>query len=266
MGQILQADTIGALSHSSGVITLQASRLTIGGQQYTTSVLNRTIATDVTMTATTMYMIYAVVSGGVVSLRVSANVNSVGPAGFTAWKLVGAFLTSISSAFGAFLNIEGVPQCEEIDNGVLTIGALTTPPTKGTTGRDKMWTKREGIWLMTRYEYRQTGAGTAGSGSYTFTIPIGTLSIDTNKLYTAASTGSHGITLGSGDGTLNNAGDAVRVDPIYYDTNRFRMIGDSGPTDFFVDNANMHLGGTPEFYFTAKVPIIGWSNTPLKDL
>lgn len=105
MGQILQADSIGALSHSSGVITLAASRLTIGGQQYVTSSLNRTISTDVTMTANTRYQIFAVVSGGVVSLRISTNENSVGPSGFSSWKLVGSFQSNRLSVFGSFNEI-----------------------------------------------------------------------------------------------------------------------------------------------------------------
>ena len=116
MGQILLEDKIGALSHSSGVITLADSRLSIGGQQYITSSLNRTISTDVTITANTLYMIFAIVSGGTVSLRVSTNVNSIGPSGFTAWKLVGAFMSSgeASPAFGSFLTIKGVPRSGRI--------------------------------------------------------------------------------------------------------------------------------------------------------
>lgn len=112
MGQRFFEDSIGTLTHSTGVISLTSSKLTIGGQQYSTSTLSRTISTDVIMTANTRYQIFAVVSSGVVALRISSNENSVGPSGFSAWKLVGSFYSDsmIPPAFGSFINIEGVPQ------------------------------------------------------------------------------------------------------------------------------------------------------------
>lgn len=99
MAQKLFNDKIGTATHSTGVISLAASKLTIGGQQYiTTSSVSRTITNDVTLAANTLYMVYAVISGGAVALRISTNVNSVGPAGFSSWKLVGAFDTDGTAA------------------------------------------------------------------------------------------------------------------------------------------------------------------------
>lgn len=108
MGQKLRDDKIGALSHSSGVITLTSSTaspswLTIGGQQYKlTSNVARTIATDVTMTTNARYQVFAVVVSGVVQLRISSNNDLVGPTGFTSWKLLSPFSSNASSLFGAF--------------------------------------------------------------------------------------------------------------------------------------------------------------------
>lgn len=115
MGQKFFEDKIGTLSHSSGSIFLAPSRLTIGGQQRPVlSTLSRSISADVTMAANTLYMVYAVVDSGVVQLRISPNVNSAGPAGFTAWKLVGAFYSNglVSVGFGSFVNIKGAPETE----------------------------------------------------------------------------------------------------------------------------------------------------------
>ena len=117
MGQKLREDRIGTLSHSSGTITLGPSVLTIGGQQYvTTSSVSRTISSDVTMTNFSRYMIYAVVVSNIVQLRISSNLNSVGPAGFNRWKLVGAFYVDGATvpAFGEFTNIEGAPSSQKI--------------------------------------------------------------------------------------------------------------------------------------------------------
>ncbi len=113
MAQILQLDKIGSLSQSSGTITLAASTLTIGGQQYPTGPLTTAVNTSV---GNTRYMIYAIQSGGVVSLTQSTNVNSVGPAGSTSWKLVGAYYTNglASVGFGSFVNIVGIPKTDRI--------------------------------------------------------------------------------------------------------------------------------------------------------
>lgn len=82
-------DYIGAISHLSGVITLQPSLLTIGGQQYRTPQLTLTLPT---LTANTPYMLFVVMSGSSsFQLVASTNFNSVGPVGYSKWKLVRAF-------------------------------------------------------------------------------------------------------------------------------------------------------------------------------
>lgn len=52
-----------------------------------------------------------------------------------------------------------------------TIYATVTNPTKGTINTDVMYWRRIGSAMELRYQYRQTTAGTAGSGSYEFAIP-----------------------------------------------------------------------------------------------
>lgn len=113
MAQKLRDDKIGSLTGGAS-ITMAASSaspawLTIGGQQYriTTSLA----VTTVISSANTRYQVYAVLSGGVPVLVISANQNSVGPAGYTSWKLVASYYTNGSSpvAFGSFVNIEGAP-------------------------------------------------------------------------------------------------------------------------------------------------------------
>lgn len=99
-------EKIGTLSENTGVISLTASRLTIGGQQHITSTLNLTMSG---LVQNTMYMIYAVVSAGTVILVQSTNTNSTGPAGYTAWKLVGSFSTNATAAtFLSFNDINAV--------------------------------------------------------------------------------------------------------------------------------------------------------------
>lgn len=129
MGQILTQDKIGALSLSGGTDILMAAStstpayLTIGGQQYAiTSNLTRTISTDVTLAASSIYQIFAVVSGGVVALRISTNGVATGPVGFTSWKLLGSFYTNAASTFAALCSSGcWAPQTAYNINDVVTV-------------------------------------------------------------------------------------------------------------------------------------------------
>ena len=53
----------------------------------------------------------------------------------------------------------------------ITIGAITTAPTKGTTLTDAVYYYVQNGVLFAHYEFDQTVAGTAGSGEYTFSLP-----------------------------------------------------------------------------------------------
>lgn len=163
-------DKIGSLSHNAGIISLQPSLITIGGRQYrTTSVLNRTIATDVTLTTNTLYMIFAQVISGAVALRISTFVRSSYLLLNPNSELVGAFYSNglVSVGFGTFVNIVGTPTTENLwDGGPVSIGALTTAPTKGTTIRDQTFQKRNGNRLIQEFRLNCSNAGSAGSGTY----------------------------------------------------------------------------------------------------
>lgn len=194
MAQKLRDDKIGTLQHSAGNIQMLASTsspayLTIGGQQY--KITSTLVVALPAMTANTRYQVFAVQSGGVVSLVISQNENSVGPVGYTRWKLVGSLYSNgmPSVAFGSFVNIKGVPKTEMISGGVLQISAHTTPPTKGTTSIDRMQWVREGNRVRVYFEYTQTGAGASGTGNYFFGVPF---AIDSSR-YTFNSDSFSGV-------------------------------------------------------------------------
>lgn len=184
MGQKLRDDKIGSLSHSSGVITMAASTsvpawLTIGGQQYKiTSNIARTIATDVTLAAHTLYMVYAVRNSGNIELRITTNVNSIGPVGFLGWKLIGAFYSNnlVSIGFGGFVNIDGVPESEWwVANSAIGSSFLTGSsgnPSYGTVQVNIYKLKRVGDHIVGQWDYRQNAAGTTGSGAYYIKQPF----------------------------------------------------------------------------------------------
>jgi hypothetical protein len=63
----------------------------------------------------------------------------------------------------------------------LTIGAVTSAPTKGTIVYDNAYWRRVGDSMEVRYDYRQAAAGSAGTGAYLFPLPTG-YTIDTTKI------------------------------------------------------------------------------------
>lgn len=145
------SEKIGQLTQVGGVISLAPSRLTIGGQQYATGPL--------TLTANfaaqnTRYQIYAVLVAGVVTLVQSINENSVGPLGYTSWKLVGSFYTNSYStpAFGSFVTIDGVPTTvREVDEaGSATLIAAIIGINAGLSLSSYVW-NRVGRQLFVRF-------------------------------------------------------------------------------------------------------------------
>lgn len=246
MGQKFKEDKIGALSHSLGVITLAASRLTIGGQQYSTSQLQLTLSG---LTAHSTYMLYVVLSSGVPTLVSSVNVNSVGPAGFASWKLVGAFMANETPAWGAFLNIEGRPTTQSsfryTPSNASGFGTLNSP---------EMNIYRDGAYLLC--DYRFTTGTVSGATAF--------LSLPTNLVYNTSDLQQ--TTYNVGTVTNNSAVNFVHMflassnaDRIFFNT----ATGALGSA--MAGNTSPFASGQIESG-QYRVRISGWSNVPLKDL
>lgn len=243
------------MSHSSGTITATF----MNG-----SSLSRLISADVTLVANTLYMVYLVASGGTAALRISTNVNSVGPAGFTTWTLVGAFYSNGmigSVAFGSFVNIVGVPTTDTIPFTTSIIGAVTNP-TIGTTARNNSFYSRIGDLLFGALEFRMSGAGTAGSGIYKFLFPG--VTADSNKVMGVS--GSAGQSIGAciiyNPNVLMDAYATVQVHEDFtgYVLTRENTANRVGSASFALNTANTEYGAS------YRVPILGWSNRSLVDL
>lgn len=153
MGQRFKEDQIGSLSHGGGTITLTASRLTIGGQQYSVPQLQLTLPT---LTANTRYMLYVVVNAGVFSLIQSTNVNSVGPVGYSSWKLVGAYYSNYLLAFASFADINS--SIKEVSALIKDLASPTPSPgiTNGVTSTvimDNKITDTENAYNISNGQY-----------------------------------------------------------------------------------------------------------------
>lgn len=138
----------------------------------------------------------------------------------------------------------------------LTIGAVTTPPTLGTTTINKAQWRRVGGDMEIKFDLRQTTAGTAGSGDYLFPLPSG---------YTADSTKFPGVYTGSnytpiGYGQIGDQG--YPVTPILYDYTRILLQIDDGTLNSNAGSSTWGLNGTDRrLSFHVKVPITGWSSS-----
>lgn len=148
----------------------------------------------------------------------------------------------------------------------MTIGAVTTPPTKGATSVDRAQWRRVGGNMEIRYDLKQTGAGAAGSGIYIFPIPAG-FTIDNARVPSGASesavVGTAKITSASDANGAATAPGVVLVSKTF--PNRLYLnyiVGAPVETTGSVGSANYPLSGANNGYsFTASVPIVGWAGT-----
>lgn len=148
----------------------------------------------------------------------------------------------------------------------LVVGATTTAPTEGSGVVKAARYRRVGDSVEIRYNYSQTGAGSAGSGIYLFPLPSG-LTIDTTKVTASATTqGAFGTAVGNGH--LGGADSATGMKPSIvtpYNTTNLRFATDvngtstqafaSGVTSFAYSDAVLI------YSFQAMVPVLGWSSS-----
>lgn len=153
-----------------------------------------------------------------------------------------------------------------VSDGLITIGAVTTPPVKGTTSTDKVLWRREGQYLWAYYEYVQTatGSGTTGSGNYLFSLPAG-LSMDTSVITVNSvlnTITSNSTNIGVFNGFAAGASQATPAFAVPYSATQFRLTGLFGGAANVVGSANWSLNNaTVSFGGWIKVPISGWADT-----
>lgn len=141
-----------------------------------------------------------------------------------------------------------------------TIGASVTPPTEGTGVTKSTYWRRVGDTLEISYSFTQTGAGTAGSGTYLFPIPA-SLTIDNTKI-TVSTNGVQGVCGVSSTASSDAVGAPPRIGYVipYNTTNVALVAWDSGYSPLFVGSGFGALNGaTRTMSFTCKVPIVEWA-------
>jgi hypothetical protein len=160
------------------------------------------------------------------------------------------------------------------NDGVMTIGATTTPPTKGTIVTDRIMSSRDGNRLLAEYQYEVSTANSGGSGDLLFTLPQG-LSFDSNiVMYTTdaiiSATTSAKVAksyIGIGSFGLSDGSGYHGICQLYaYDATRFRAwcTYENGNAGTGFSNSALFtttiFAFKTGFNFKIDVPISGWSN------
>lgn len=260
MAQKLFTDKITQLSHSAGNILLASGAiLTIGGQQYVTT--TTLVVALPALTANTRYQVYAVISAGSPVLVISQNENSVGPVGYNRWKLVGSLYANGlgSVGFGSFANIEGSP----------TTGAIAHLPTTNVTTN----TTPTGLWMRDKSVIKvKTQLAWTGAPSAFSTMDIdlpANLLVEINSMLSSVANKDN-----IGEGVLfDPAGGTTRygVKALYLDTNsvRLKYSASTGTFTHYADISNISpysIASGSYMNIEFELPVVGWSNTPIKDL
>lgn len=251
MGSFLGEEKIGTLSHNAGIITLQPSTVLVGGRMVRTGALTRTIATDVTLTANTLYFVYVQIIGGTSVLRISLSSPSVYKISNPTSALVGAFQSNAlgSVSFGSFLNITGTPRSGEIDTTISGSGWSFTP----IAGKNKYL--RDGKYMDFVWRF---GVASPAASLAQINLPA---NITTSSSYSTDSAVANPVGVLGTQFFGELAFLSAKPNSAFLTMNLFRLgVYQSGVS------ANANGLGSGDLVATGRVAIEQWDNTPLKDL
>lgn len=134
---------------------------------------------------------------------------------------------------------------------VMTIGATTTPPTKGTMVFDVAQWRRVGSNMEITYTYRHSAAGTGGSGTYLFSLPAG-YTIDMTNFDAA-------VTSVVGNCNCYNGSNYYPGVVLAYNSGNVSLQYASPASSVGSSAMSLNSAATIVISFKASVPIVGWS-------
>lgn len=185
----------------------------------------------------------------------------------TSYRLIGHVATTTATAYtlrftnfsiGQGTKAYGSPVTDWVSYP-LTILGVTTDPTMGATSIKLAKWRRVGDSMEIQWTYIQTGAGSAGSGTYLFPLPSGYV-IDTTKLNTSSD--PHSATM-VGNGDWNDGASKpwiLKVYP-YNSTYLYGAFNSTISGITTIGSVNPLSASAWRMSFTARVPILGWSSS-----
>lgn len=139
---------------------------------------------------------------------------------------------------------------------VLTIGGSSSAPTQGSGATKTATWWRDGGWQWIRFDYQQTNAGSAGSGTYLFPIATGTI----NSSFTFINNDNISGTCGT-FASRQTSSFVYGTVQAYNSTNLAANTGDSAANLAYIGSSNGPLSTAVIYYsFLAQVPITGWTS------
>lgn len=167
---------------------------------------------------------------------------------FSLKKLIGLLFISFLCLGSTF---QSASVTTEWTQYTMTIGGVTTPPTKGTIVHDKAFFKVIGKTLFIKYYYQQSSGGGGGSGEYLYPLPAGfTVNTDITPV-AVASAEPRSVVLG-----------VAHTQTGVVDGNGYVTVHDSTNLKITTQNAgiNSHLyNSNTSFSFTATDLIVSFS-------
>jgi hypothetical protein len=200
----------------------------------------------------------------------------------TSYRLIFHVATTSASAYVLKVdNVKVGPQdvsygsiIAELDQQTLTVGAVTTAPTKGTITVDTVKATRVGSLAKINVNYIQTSAGgAAGSGVYLFSLPNG-LSADSAKLNfsgaAAVDANNNAGYIGSGY-VSQSGGNAASVHAYMYSATQYFLRFDAGYMDTTgtsvsavsgdpFSSSTINFAQNIAIALNLTVPIAGWGS------
>jgi hypothetical protein len=167
-------------------------------------------------------------------------------------------LKNFGDKVNALLTAEVPIVTDWIEGNPITIGAVTTPPTKGTTAYDRYRYRQVGGDWEVEYEFRNTGTGSAGSGHYLISLPPGVV-IDTSKvLLNTGAADDDDLDLQQstiGWGNIANATDRSYSHMVAYSSTQFRVLNEvAALSSNFFGSTGYALSSAQSFKFILKFP------------
>jgi len=195
----------------------------------------------------------------------------------TSYRLIWHVSTTSSSAYT--INIDQIQVSPIIRpivagigdwvTGTTTITAVTTNPTPGSNAQQFTQYRRVGDSMEVIYTFQQSTVGSAGSGTYLFSLPVSGLTIDSSKIssYATGNRLAANTFLGTGiASTTSNisTSDVKFVEVIPYNSTNFVLAvqGAAYNQVVMVNSSNFPLTSNP-LYFEIRyiVPIAQWSSS-----